>query len=110
MGNNKQRNSQIANQMRALDVATKFENLKICERNNGRRLRRFSFVTAAEKQLKQQKHCKKHCLVVGLEKVVFREGNCQGRRELPARAVLLVFKKIYSGLFIPNCTRNHVIT
>ena len=73
-------------------------------------LRRFSFVTAAEKQLKQQKHCKKHCLVVGLEKVVFGEGNCQGRRELPARAVLLVFKKIYSGLFIPNCTPNHVIT
>ena len=26
---NNQRNSQIANQMRALDVATKFENLKI---------------------------------------------------------------------------------
>ena len=46
-------------------------------------LRRFSFVTAAEKQLKQQKHCKKHCLAVGLEKVAFREGNCQGRRELP---------------------------
>ena len=23
---------------------------------------------------------------------------------------LLVFKKIYSCLFIPNCTRNHVIT
>ena len=61
-------------------------------------LRRFSFVTAAEKQLKQQKHCKKHCLVVGLEKVVFREGNCQGRRELPARAVLLVFKKNFLGL------------
>ena len=46
-------------------------------------LRRFSFATAAEKQLKQQKHCKKHCfLVVGLEKVVFREGNCQGDRKL----------------------------
>ena len=27
MGNNKQRKSKIANQMRALDVATKFENL-----------------------------------------------------------------------------------
>ena len=27
-----------------------------------------------------------------------------------ARAILLVFKKIYSCLFIPNCTRNHVIT
>ena len=44
-------------------------------------LGRFSFVTAAEKQLKQRKHCKKHCfLVVGLEKVVFREGNCQGNQ------------------------------
>ena len=45
----------------------------------------FSFATAAEKQLKQRKHCKKHCfLVVGLEKVVFREGNCQGNRKLRA--------------------------
>ena len=41
-------------------------------------LSRFSFATAAEKQLKQRKHCKKHYfLVVGLEKVVFREGNCR---------------------------------
>ena len=24
--------------------------------------------------------------------------------------ILLVFEKIYSCLFIPNCTRNHVIT
>ena len=46
-------------------------------------LGRFSFVTEAEKQLKQRKHCKKHCfLVVGLEKVVFREGNRQGNRKL----------------------------
>ena len=46
-------------------------------------LSRFSFATAAEKQLKQRKHCKKHCfLVVGLEKVVFREGNCRGNRKL----------------------------
>ena len=45
----------------------------------------FSFATAAEKQLKQRKRCKKHCyLVVGLEKVVFREGNCQGNRKLRA--------------------------
>ena len=45
-------------------------------------LSRLSFATAAEKQLKQRKHCKKHCfLVVGFEKVVFREGNCQGRNE-----------------------------
>ena len=27
---------------------------------------------------------------------------------LRARAILLVFEKIYSCLFIPNCTRNHV--
>ena len=39
-------------------------------------LSRFSFATATEKQLKQRKHREKHCfLVVGLEKVVFREGN-----------------------------------
>ena len=47
-------------------------------------LSRFSFATAAEKQLKR-KHCKKHCsLVVSLEKVMFREGNCQGNRKLRA--------------------------
>ena len=80
-----QRNSQIANQTRALDVATKFENLKICERNNGRVLSRFSFATAAEKLLKQRKHCQKHCfLVVGSDKVGFREGNCKGNRKLRA--------------------------
>ena len=80
-----QRNSQIADQTRALDVATKFENLKICVRNNGRVLSRFSFATAAEKLLKQRKHSQKHCfLVVGSEKVVFREGNCKGNRKLRA--------------------------
>ena len=48
-------------------------------------LSRFSFATAAEKQLKQRKHCKKHCfLVVRLEKVVLREGNCRGNRKLGA--------------------------
>ena len=50
-------------------------------------LSRFSLATAAEKkkQLKQRKRCKKHCyLVVGLEKVAFREGNCQGNRKLRA--------------------------
>ena len=48
-------------------------------------LSKFSFATAAEKQLKQQKHCKKHYfLVVSLEKVVFREGNCQGNQKLQA--------------------------
>ena len=29
---------------------------------------------------------------------------------LRARAILAVFEKIYSFLFIPNCTRNHLIT
>ena len=29
---------------------------------------------------------------------------------LRARVILFVFEKIYSCLFIPNCTRNHVIT
>ena len=29
---------------------------------------------------------------------------------LRAREILLVFKKIYLCLFIPNCTWNHVIT
>ena len=29
---------------------------------------------------------------------------------LRARAILLVFEKINSCLFIPDCTRNHVIT
>ena len=44
---------------------------------------KFSFTTTTEKQLKKRKYCKKHCLlVVGLEKVVFREGK--GNRELRA--------------------------
>ena len=48
-------------------------------------LNRFSFATAAEKQLKQRNHCKMHCfLVVGWEKVVIREVNCQGNRKLRA--------------------------
>ena len=48
-------------------------------------LSRFSFTTAAEKQLKQWKHCKKHFfLVLGLKKVVFREGNCLGNWKLRA--------------------------
>ena len=54
-------------------------------------LSRFSFATAAEKQLKQRKHCKKHCfLVVGLEKVVFREGNCQGNQNYEPSANTLL--------------------
>ena len=71
--------------MQALDVATKFKNLKFANETKTDVLSRFSFATAAEKQLKQRKHCRKHCfLVVGLEKVVFREGNGQGNRTLRA--------------------------
>ena len=84
---NSQRNSQIGNQMRALDIAKK-KKLTIWEfasETIAGVLSRFSFATAAEKQLKQRKHCKKHYfLVVGLEKVVFREGNCQRNRKLRA--------------------------
>ena len=41
-------------------------------------LSRFSFATAAEKQLKQRKHCKKHCfLVVGLEKWCLEKGTAK---------------------------------
>ena len=29
---------------------------------------------------------------------------------LRARVIFLVFEKLYSCLFIPNCTRNHLIT
>ena len=57
-------------------------------------LSRFSFATAAEKQLKQQKHCKKHCfLVVSLEKVVLREGNCQGNKKLRANSAYNLLKR-----------------
>ena len=65
--------------MRALDVARKFASETMAGV-----LSRVSFATAAEK-LKQRNHCEKHCfLVVGLEKVVFGEGNCQGNRKLRA--------------------------
>ena len=38
-------------------------------------LSRFPFATAAEKQLKQRKHCKKHCfLVASLEKWCLEKG------------------------------------
>ena len=49
-------------------------------------LNRFSFANAAEKQLKQWKHHKKHWffVVVSLEKVVFRGGNFQGNKKLLA--------------------------
>ena len=48
-------------------------------------LSRFSFATKAEKPLKQREHCRKHgFFVVGLGKVVFKEGNCQGKRKFRA--------------------------
>ena len=53
------------------------DTLKICERNNGRRIKKVSFGhrnnnTAAEKQ----------GWVVDLEKVVFRERNCERKGKL----------------------------
>ena len=62
--------------MRALDVATKFENLNI--------LSRFSFATAAENSSDNQNTVKSTVFGFGLEKVVFREGNCQGNQKLQA--------------------------
>ena len=83
--------------MRALDVATKFEHLKIwkfASETMAGVLSRFSFATAAEKQLKQRKYCKKYCfLVVGLGKVVFKEGNCQGNRELRADLAYILLER-----------------
>ena len=75
-------------------------------------LSRFSFATAAEKQLKQRKHCKKHCfLVVGLEKVVFREGNCQGNRKLRADPAYHFARAIQSrtNMVKPRKRRFHFI-
>ena len=56
------------------------QNLKICKRNNGRHLGRFSLTTAAEKQLKQQNTVKstafwlsvwkKWCLEKGIAKEI----------------------------------------
>ena len=60
------------------------QNLKV-ENLRAKQWPRFSFTTAAEKQLKHRNHWKKqYFLVVGLEKVVFKEGNCQGNRKLRA--------------------------
>ena len=77
-------------------------------------LSRFSFATAAEKQLKQRKHCKKHCfLVVGLEKVVFREGNCQGNRKLRLPSLTLCYNdptpKLKTNMVKPRKRRFHFI-
>ena len=69
--------------MRALDVATKFENLQFASETMAGFFSRFSFATTTEKQLKQRKNRKRQCFfVVGLEKVVFREGK--GNRKLRA--------------------------
>ena len=46
----------------------------------------------------------------GINKHLLISQRPQIARALRARAILLDFEKIYSCLFIPNCTRNHVIT
>ena len=93
--------------MRALDVATKFKIWKFANETMAGVLSRLSFATAAEKQLKQQKHWTIPWTFLHLKDVIQRP---QIALALRTRAILLVFKKIYSCLFIPNCTRNHVIT
>ena len=40
----------------------------------------------------------------------FTSCECKIALALRARVILSVFEKIYSFLFIPNCSRNHVIT
>ena len=50
-----------------------------------------------------------------LGNTVHKKGNeiaqiAQIELALQARVILLVFEEIYSCLFIPNCTRTHVIT
>ena len=38
--------------------------------------------TVKKNNPKQRKHCEKHCFFIkGLEKVVFREGNCRGNQK-----------------------------
>ena len=46
----------------------------------------------------------------GIHKYLLIFQRPQIGRDRRARAILLVFEKINSCLFIPNCTRNHVIT
>ena len=61
--------------MRALDVATKFESWKFVSETMTDVLSRFSFTTAAEKQLKHRNHCKKqYFLVVGWKKWCLKKG------------------------------------
>ena len=45
-----------------------------------------------------------------LQKAYFGRLWLQIALALRAHSILVVFEKIYSCLFIPNCTRNHVIT
>ena len=54
------------------------DTLKICERTMAGVLSRFSFATVTTiEQLRNSSNNEKHyLLVVGLEKVVFRERNC----------------------------------
>ena len=44
----------------------------------------------------------------GIHKYLLIFQRPQIGRDRRARAILLVFEKINSCLFIPNCTRNHV--
>ena len=61
--------------------------LKICERNNGRRFKLVFFVVATATTILQLKSSSNNGDTVkstALEKVVFREGNCEGDRKLRA--------------------------
>ena len=49
-------------------------------------------------------------LQFGINKHKFFFKDHKFHSPLRARIILLVFKKIYSCLYIPNCTRNHVNT
>ena len=51
----------------------------------------------------------KHLLIFS-KTTIFLFQRPQIARALRARAISLVLKKMYSCLFIPDCTRNHVIT
>ena len=69
------------------------DTLKICERNNGRRFKLVFFVVATATTILQLKSSSNNgdtvksepsFFVLRLEKVVLREGNCEGDRKLRA--------------------------
>ena len=80
------------------------DTLKICKRNNGRPFKKVFFQhrdnnTVAEKQLQQQKHCKKQCFsVVGLENVLYREGNCQGNQNYELAQFNTLLERFYAEI------------